>query len=91
MPSRSRPLDPSRQAGVAEVMLRLATTNPEHLELAHVERQHILSVLDASQGNVSLASVVLAIHRRTLQRWMRSESRRRKKPRRGRVKRGKRF
>ncbi len=54
----------------------LGATNASSVVLDHVIDGHILRVLDATDGNLSLAAELLGMHRRSLQRYLR-----RKRPR----------
>lgn len=59
-------------ATTPEVVERVAA---ELLTLATVERMHIYRVMEACGGNLSAASQILDIHRRSLQRKLRAYER----------------
>lgn len=73
--------------GVTAVLLRLRTLDPDDLKISNVVREHIANVLDACEGNRSLAAPLLGIPRRTLQRWLNRKGRPKRRRRGVRVKR----
>lgn len=59
----------------------LGATNAETVRMKNVVRMHVKRVMDAADGNLSVAAEVLGMHRRSLQRYLRRLER---KPRRRR-------
>jgi ActR/RegA family two-component response regulator len=55
----------------------LGAPDPRDVVLSHVEDSHIKRVLDACDGNLSLAAELLGMHRRSLQRYERRRQKRR--------------
>jgi ActR/RegA family two-component response regulator len=52
----------------SEALLRLGATSPAELRLSRVVTRYIRSVVDACDGNRSVAARLMGIPRRTLQR-----------------------
>jgi ActR/RegA family two-component response regulator len=80
---------PKRAAYARDLALAfLGATNATDIRLQVVIDRHMTRVLDASDGNLSLAAKLLGMHRRSLQRYKRKRGqparRRRKRARRAR-------
>jgi len=56
----------------------LGAANATDLKLAGVIDRHIVRVLDATDGNLSLAAQLLGMHRRSLQRYEKRRGRRKR-------------
>ena len=61
-------MQPSDCIGGEARSLPISDTNSNNLELAEVEKQHILKVLSMESGNKSAAARVLGVSRKTLER-----------------------
>lgn len=70
--SKKRRRDHARDLALAY----LGAPSVDELPMQRVIDRHIARVLDAADGNLSLAADLLGMHRRSLQRYMR----RRKRP-----------
>jgi two-component system response regulator RegA len=80
---KKRPRRGTRAAQARDLALAiLGTANAADVQLQTVIDRHIARVLDATDGNLSLAADLLGMHRRSLQRYER-----RKRPARRRAKR----
>lgn len=62
--------DARRDPQIAEALLLFGAVDPLELSLAQVAADHVGRVLEACRGNISLASTLLGINRRSLQRWL---------------------
>jgi ActR/RegA family two-component response regulator len=69
MEHRARRAQPNQGRDLA--LAYLGATNAGDVVLDRIIDGHILRVLDATDGNLSLAADLLGMHRRSLQRYLR--------------------
>jgi ActR/RegA family two-component response regulator len=71
-----------RKTGAFDLALAfLGAANATDVQLARVVDVHIARVMEAADGNLSLAASLLGVNRRTLQRYKERQNRRRRRRR----------
>lgn len=59
-------------ANYGQLVAKFFKASRQDLTLDRVVRRHIRSIMSLTDGNLSAAALLLGMHRRTLQRWLRA-------------------